>query len=366
MTTLAAVDTIAIKHLLMGGIAALKGSSVDRHMRIAFSALAALGALVLSGSAGSADTGLSPTLNGIHVMWQQGAASAPSPNNLIYHGGLVETTPSTYLVYWGPEWQAGFSKTVPVSASSSQTITYTSKTVENYLNTFFNNVGGSSYSNIQTQYCQNATPLITSCAGQPFAQYVTNPKSQLKGIWIDPSPVPSEIVTTGLAENTTADPIEQEAINAASHFGYDINATYFILTQPGTQATAYGSVYCAYHAETPHTTGHGVRYAFMPYVMDYASGCGENSVNATNDKFGNGYLDGYSIVAGHEWAEAITDPDNLNGTQDGWNDATTSENGDKCAWTNLQNITLGNHSFAIQPLWSNEANSGQGACVASR
>jgi len=289
-------------------------------------------------------------------MWQQGAATVPSANNLIYHGGLVETTPSVYLIYWGPEWQSGFTR-------SAGGFTYTQKTVMNYLNSFFSNVGGSTYAGIQTQYCQNATAGIDTCAGQPYAQYVTNPTGELKGVWIDPSPVPSTIITTGLAENMTADPIEQEATKAAQHFGYDINATYFVLTQPGTQATAYGSVYCAYHSETTHTTGHGVRYAFMPYVMDYAAGCGENAVNTTNDSFGHGYLDGYSTVAGHEWAEAVTDPDNFNGTQDGWNDVQTSENGDKCAWTGLANITLGKHYYAVQPLWSNAANGGQGACV---
>lgn len=90
-----------------------------------------------------------------------------------------------------------------------------------------------------------------------------------------------------------------------------------------------------------------------------------NSVNKQNDAFGHGYLDGYSIVAGHEWAEAITDPDNQNGTQDGWNDISTSENGDKCAWVSLQNITLGKNRFAVQPLWSNQANGGNGACAVS-
>jgi len=53
-----------------------------------------------------------------------------------------------------------------------------------------------------------------------------------------------------------------------------------------------------------------------------------DSVNA-DDAFGHGYFDGYSIVAGHEYAEAVTDPGNQNGTQNGWNDAQTSENGDK-------------------------------------
>jgi serine protease len=337
----------------------LKASSLFARTRFVIASAAALGAIALAGSAGSASSGLSPVLNDIHVMWQNGAATAPSTNNLIYHGGLVETKPAVYLVYWGPSWQNGFSR-------QAGGFTYTNKTVTNYLNKFFANVGGSPYAGLQTQYCQNATIGITSCAGQAFPQYVTNPTGELKGIWVDPSPVPATIVTTGLAENATNDPIETEALAAARHFGYDINATYFILTQPGTQATAYGSVYCAYHAETQHTTGHGVRYAFMPYVMDYAAGCGENSVNATNDAFGNGYLDGYSIVAGHEWAEAVTDPDNQMGTQDGWNDATTNENGDKCAWMSLKNITLGNHQFAVQPLWSNEANGGLGACAFSR
>jgi len=36
-----------------------------------------------------------------------------------------------------------------------------------------------------------------------------------------------------------------------------------------------------------------------------------------------------------------------------WNDATGSENADKCAWIETQNITLGGHQYAIQPTWSN-------------
>ena len=336
----------------------MKNSSF-RHGRVALVALMlAFATIALRPIGTAADTGLSPLVGVDHVLWPAGLTQQANANNLIYHGGLVETPPSVYLIFWGPEWSSGFSRT-----AGGQT--YTQKTVENYIKTYFGNVGGSPYAGIQTQYCQNISAPSFDCAGNLYAQYITNPKAQLKGAWVDSSAVPSTIVTTGLVENTTSDPLETEAVKAATHFGYDVNATYFILTQPGTQATAYGSVYCAYHSETSHTTGHGVRYAFMPYVMDYAAGCGENSVNATDDSFGHGYLDGYSIVAGHEWAEAITDPDNQNGTQDGWNDIQTAENGDKCAWTNLQNISLGGHSFAAQPLWSNAANGGGGGCVFS-
>jgi serine protease len=104
----------------------------------------------------------------------------------------------------------------------------------------------------------------------------------------------------------------------------------------------------------------------MPYVPEQGAGCGGNSVNKQNNAFGNGYLDGYSIVAGHEYAEAVTDPANQLGFQDGWNDTSSSENGDKCAWTGLQNIPLGGNQYAVQPMWSNEANSGNGGCAVTR
>ena len=93
----------------------------------------------------------------------------------------------------------------------------------------------------------------------------------------------------------------------------------------------------------------------------------QHNVNATSSSFGNGVFDGYSIVVGHEYAEAVTDPDNFFAQQDGWNDAQGSENGDKCAWTNDQNITLGGNQFAVQPLWSNEAFDATGnGCAVSR
>jgi hypothetical protein len=92
-----------------------------------------------------------------------------------------------------------------------------------------------------------------------------------------------------------------------------------------------------------------------------------HNVNAQSDAFGNGIFDGWSIAVGHEYAEAVTDPDNFTSIQDGWKDASTEENGDKCAWIDTQNITLGSHAFAVQPLWSNEAFDATGnGCVVTR
>lgn len=309
----------------------------------------------------AAADGLPRVINGKHIMWGAGqgypSTDQASANNLIYHGGTVEVTPAVYLVYWGTEWQAGFSMTHGAQ-------TYPSSTIQTYLNTFFSNVGGSPWAGVQTQYCDGVMAPAFSCTGQAGAVQISNPSGQLKGTWVDPTPVPSNITTTGLVSNVTTDPLEQEAINASAHFGYDQDATYFIFTPPGHGATLYGSVYCAYHSETMHTTSPGVRYAFLPFVTEQGAGCGVDAVNQ-DDPFGHGYLDSYSIVGGHEYAEAVTDPGNLSGFQDGWNDATTSENGDKCAWTGLQNISLGSQYFAVQPLWSNRANSGHGACALS-
>ena len=73
-------------------------------------------------------------------------------------------------------------------------------------------------------------------------------------------------------------------------------------------------------------------------------------------------------MVGHEYSEAVTDPDNFFAVQDGWNDDQTSENADKCAWgPETSNITLGGNQYAVQATWSNEAfDAGKDGCALSR
>jgi hypothetical protein len=201
---------------------------------------------------------------------------------------------------------------------------------------------------VQTQYCRNVLAGTTSCAGLPGAEFITNPTHQLKGVWTDPTPVPSDIVTLGLAQNLVDDPIAAEAMRASAHFKYDPYATYIILTPPSTIGTGQ-PVYCGYHTQTTSLDGYGnpyrIEYAFIPFLnMDWpgvgTGGCGMHNVNPTSDAFGNGIFDGYTIATGHEYSEAVTDPDNFFANQDGWNDVQGSENADKCAWIETQNIAL--------------------------
>jgi hypothetical protein len=344
--------------------------------------LALIGAVLLFGAIGAnAAAPPSGLTNPKHFFYAAGQAppsqatvADSAANDLIYHGGNigdgaigVETTPAVYLVYWGPDWSTGF------QTADTDGKLYSSRTLQNYLNSFFQNVGGSAWAGVQTQYCKGTLVGSTSCVGG--TGFIGNPKRQLKGVWTDPTPVPADIVTLGLAENLVDDPIAGEAQRAAAHFKYDPQATYIILTPPGTIGTGE-PVYCGYHTQTTSLDGYGnpfrLQYAFIPYLnTNYpglgTTGCGMHNVNATSDSFGNGIFDGYSIVTGHEYAEAVTDPDNFFAQQDGWNDAQGSENGDKCAWTNTQNITLASHQFAVQPMWSNEAYDATGnGCVVSR
>jgi hypothetical protein len=315
-----------------------------------------------------------------HFFWALGQASPggtvadSTSNDLVYHGGNagpgaigVETKPAVYLIYWGQQWKDGF------QTADTDGKLYSSKTLQTYVNSFFQNVGGSAWGNIQNQYCNGVLVGAANCIGG--TGYVTNPKNQLKGTWTDSTPVPDDIVTLGLAENLVNDPLAAEAMRASAHFGYNPQATYIILTPPTTIATGE-PVYCGYHTQTSGVDGLGnpyrVQYAFIPWQNQNwpgigTGGCGMHNVNPTSDAFGNGVFDGWSIVTGHEYAEAVTDPDNIASWQDGWLDVSGSENGDKCAWTNTQNISLGGHRFAVQPLWSNEAFDATGnGCVVAR
>jgi hypothetical protein len=337
-------------------------------------AVAAVAVLVIVPAASAGNT------NPKHFFWAPGQSPsgtvASAANDLIWHGGNagpgaigVEIKPAVYLVYWGPEWAAGF------TTQDTNGTAYSSRTLQNYVSSFVANVGGSSWAGVQTQYCRNVPIGALGCRSNPLAEYVTNPTHQLKGVWTDSTAVPADIVTLGLAENLVDDPIAMEAQRASAHFNFDPNATYIILTPPRTIGTGQ-PVYCGYHTQTTSLDGLGnpyrIQYSFIPFQnaswpLIGTAGCGMHNVNPTSNAFGNGIFDGFSIVIGHEYAEAVTDPDNFFSVQDGWNDASGSENGDKCAWTNTQNITLGSHQFAVQPLWSNEAfDAGKNGCAVSR
>ena len=262
-------------------------------------------------------------------------------SNLYYHGGTggmgVETgADPVYLVYWGSQWN----NNDPSGEAAVQ-------------QNFFSHVGGSSWNNSVTQYCEGVPVGTYYCNGAGTA--ATNPTGVLGGVWDDNvSAAPTQPSQSQLAN---------EASNAAAHFGNttpdtNAHAQYVINTATGNNASGFGTQYCAWHSSTSSSYG-TLAYTNMPYITDAGASCGANFN-------GLGPLAGITIVGGHEFAETETDifP---NG---GWLDSSGSENGDKCAWISsgqgaAANVPMNGVPFPVQSLWSNVFNNDAGGCVLS-
>jgi len=268
-----------------------------------------------------------------------GRGGGGGSNNLAYRGGVggigVETAPKVYLVLFGSQWSN--------DPSGEATI----------VTNFLNGVGGSSWLNSVTQYCQGVSAGTIFCNGA--GQAAGNPNGIFGGIWSDNgSAAPSRPSQSDLAS---------EAVRAAAHFGNtaagsNANVQYVIATATGNNSSGFGTQYCAYHSATSSAYGN-VAYTNLPYITDAGASCGAN-FNGLGPKAG------ITIVEGHELAETISDQF-PNG---GWLDGGGAENGDKCAWISSgqgasANISLSTGTFAVQTLWSNAFNSGSGGCVLS-
>ena len=293
------------------------------------------------------------------------AASAMPPANtttLAYGGGVdgvgvTSGTPKVYLVFWGSQWGAQ-----TTDGNGDYTFSGDPAAGAPYIQEMFKGLGtgGELWSGTMTQYCDG--PLVslgaTSC---PYgAAFVGYPKGgALAGVWYDNSS--AEPFTA------TQDQIANEAVRAASHFGNTAQGSnrynqYFVLSAHNTNPDGFQtSGFCAWHDYTgdPGLAPSGavnspsgdVAFTNMPYVMDAAAGCGQGIVNSP------GLLDGYSIVAGHEYAETITDQNPVGG----WSNPNPpfNENGDDCGFNTtatMADVTFATGTFAMQPTWSNDTN----------
>ncbi len=247
-------------------------------------------------------------------------------NNLSSHGGPIQVTPKVYISWWGPEWASGFT-----------TGGYTSATAQTYNTNFFSNVGGSTWNNVVKQYCMNVPSGTPTCG--TGGTHIQNPSGQFAGAWNDTTAVPS---------SPTQANIFSAAQRLMAQVGYDPEATYLVYTPHGKSMNGFGTQWCAWHSSGSTASGL-LAYGYIPYMPDAGASCGANFINA-NNAYGNGYFDGFSVVAGHEYSEAETDPF----PSSGWVDRNGAENADKCAWSaSSANITLGGHVYAVQPTWSN-------------
>jgi len=305
------------------------------HVGASAAALSAI-ALVFSGAlpAGAANEAA------MQVMRVKDARASTAGGNLSFHGGTggvgVETAPKVFLVYWGSQWNSND----PSGEAGIQ-------------QSFFKGVGGSSWANSTTQYCQGVATGTVFCngAGMPAG----NNAGELAGVWYDnASAAPSKPRQGQLAA---------EAVRAAAHFGNTAagsnNTTQYVInTATGNNASGFGTRFCAWHSSTSSSSGN-IAYTNMPYITDAGASCGAGFN-------GLGPTAGITIVGGHEFAETVTDQF----PSTGWLDSGGAENGDKCAWISsgqgaVANITLSTGTFAVQSLWSNAFNGNAGGCVLS-
>jgi hypothetical protein len=267
------------------------------------------------------------------------ASHGGGTTNLTYHGGTggigVETAPRIYLVLWGSQWNNN-------DPSGEAAI----------LEKFYQGIGGSSWLNSVTQYCQGVATGTTFCNGA--GQAAGNPAGIYAGVFVDNS--------SAAPTHPRQSQLAAEAVRAAEHFGNTTAASndstqYVIATATGNSSSGFGRQYCAYHSSTSSTVGN-VAYTNLPYITDAGASCGANFN-------GLGPAAGITIVGGHEAAETVSDQF----PSTGWLDSGGAENGDKCAWITTgsqgaaQTVRFSTGAFAVQSLWSNAFNTDVGGCV---
>jgi hypothetical protein len=329
------------------------------------------------------------------------ATGLPLLGDMAYWGGHVQVTPQVYLVLWGwgqtgafPASRTCAPETLTEGALSAQ-LACDPDGAGRRMADFLAQLGGTAWAGVQTQYYQ------VDASGRQ--QHVTNPSEQLAGIWADDAD-PASALATSSASNpagatNTYTLLAQEAARAVAHFGItDLADADVVVAQPQSfsDPNAQAQGYCAFHDYTEPGFAKGIydgialgiSYTNMPYVLSQGANCGENSANPG----GGGALDGFTIALGHEVEETVTDPgaedivgSGLSTTNLGaWYDALDAdENGDKCAYVGVSPLgpvaglpsTLpipgavhditGNAggTFAVQSLWSNQADDGVGYCA---
>ncbi len=228
---------------------------------------------------------------------------------LTYGGGRLLYKPKMYLTFWGYKGAGDPNRVAAL------------------LGAYAKAVGGSKLDNVVTQYAGTSGNIA-------------NPRAQLGGTWTDPAKIPP---------HPTDAQVAAEAIRAVAHFGYDANGAYFIATGHDHSTTGFGSQFCSYHSSTT-TSGNPVAYVNFPYIPDGGSPCGADVIAPPNDE--TGANEGVTIIAGHEYAEAVTDPDPFGG----WN-SPQGEIGDRCAWTDIENDPFKKNSYSAQPEYSNATES---------
>lgn len=265
------------------------------------------------------------------------------------NGGPIVQGPTTvFLIFWLPS-----SLHYDTSVSNGDTA------YQNLMARFFNDVSGSSYFNILTQY---PSTCGVNVAGQTCLGTVT-----ATPLPVDTSAY-SQFSATSLG--TGSKPLQDSDIQAevlkeiaANNITPGLNTEFFVFTASGVQeclnavsCTNSGVQFCAYHGDTTTPAGNPVIYAFMPQVNSLGSGCQDGISKSPN---GQAAADQEIAIMSHEFFESVSDPQVT--SNPAWGSVATGfEIGDNCVGqtgalqSNGSNVTLNGDPYVVQQMWSND------------
>ncbi len=245
--------------------------------------------------------------------------------NLVYKGGHIISNVKVVPVLWGPDVYAetqqrigGFYKTLVVSSYFDSLNEYDTTRSNGTMQTF--GMGTSDKVYTITPINQNGTLSESELAGEIAAQVAAGSL---------PAPDNNTLYMLHFAPN-------------------------FVLTEGGSSDCSQpGGAFCAYHSNG-HIGAQIFRFGAMPDMSQ--GGCSMGCASNPN-------LTPFEVLtdnASHEFAEAITDPDNATGWYDGQPADPASghaENGDICANLFDDSATIADGDggvYVLQREWSNQ------------
>jgi hypothetical protein len=296
---------------------------------------AAIVAILAGASAALADppAGHNPQGKMLGVVAPKGQGNKVTGGSaLVYHGGPVMHTNTTYTIFWGP-------------ANHPFDPSYVS-----LINRFFGDVAHDSglSTNVYSVGTQYSSILYSSSVGGSFADTNGYPASGCKDRY------------TSVCLTDAQLRAELQSVISAKGWPTDTGTAYFIFTPQNVGScagTCAFSSFCAYHSWINTSTG-TILYANMPYAMWVPSACDSGQHPNGNDA--DATIDG----ASHEHNEMITDP-----VGTGWFTKNGYEQGDLCNFiygppvpgspstssgaAYNQVIGKGSNPYWIQEEWSN-------------
>src|SRR5258708_21957823 len=149
---------------------------------------------VSSGAGGVGGVGLSIAAASL-PSGQAATAAAAVPLQYQKAGARIESSPVVYLVFWGQQWQVGWSDVATGSLSM-----YKSSQAQTYITDFFKYVGSTAtaWNSSQQQYC-SGVPVGTINCGSSGTHVASSPVT-FGGSWVDTtSPPPPPVVPDNCA-----------------------------------------------------------------------------------------------------------------------------------------------------------------------